>query len=70
MLTLINNRVIGRKGNVVLVDFSRSPPPPAPRFPGANGLREPSCEDMSVEPFAGPSARCPGYAASVACRPV
>ena len=70
MLSVINERVIGRKGNVVLVDFSRAPHPPAPRFPGANGLREPSCEDMSVEPFVGPSACCPGYAASVARRPV
>jgi hypothetical protein len=70
MLTLINNRVIGRKGNIVLVDFSREPPPPAPRFPGANGLREPSCQEIGLEPFADQSARCPSYAASVACRPV
>jgi hypothetical protein len=49
--------VIGREGNVVLVNFSRDPHPPAPRFPGANGLREPSGEDMSFEPLADPSAR-------------
>jgi hypothetical protein len=61
MLTLINNRVIGRKGNVVLVDFSRPPPPPAPRFPGANGLREPSCEETRFEP---PPARTGSKAAS------
>jgi hypothetical protein len=36
-----NNRfVIGRENNVVRVDFSRDPDPPAPRFPGASGLRE------------------------------
>jgi hypothetical protein len=70
MPTLINNRVIGRKGNILLVDFSRPPNPPAPRFPGANGLREPSCEEIGFEPFADQSARCPSYAASVACRPV
>jgi hypothetical protein len=31
--------VIGRESNVVRVDFSREPDPPAPRFPGASGLR-------------------------------
>ena len=36
-----NNRfVIGRENNMVRVDFSRDPDPPAPRFPGASGLRE------------------------------
>ncbi len=70
MLTLINNRVIGRKGNIVLVDFSREPHPPAPRFPGASGLREPSYEDCSTrcEPPAGRSSPSAGYAASGACR--
>jgi hypothetical protein len=32
--------VIGSEDNVVRVDFSRDPDPPAPRFPGASGLRE------------------------------
>lgn len=32
--------VIGRENNVVRVDFSRDPDPPAPKFPGASGLRE------------------------------
>lgn len=32
--------VVGRKDNVVLVDFSREPEPPSPSFPGACGLRE------------------------------
>lgn len=36
----INRFVIGRENNVVRVDFSRDPDPPAPRFPGASGLRE------------------------------
>ena len=29
-----------REDNVLWVDFSRDPDPPAPRFPGARGLRE------------------------------
>lgn len=40
MRTLTNDRVIARSDNVVLVDFSRKPEPPAPRFPGAAGLRK------------------------------
>jgi hypothetical protein len=32
--------VIRRDNNVLEVDFSREPDPPAPRFPGASGLRE------------------------------
>lgn len=35
-----NRFVIGHENNVVQVDFSRDPDPPAPRFPGASGLRE------------------------------
>jgi hypothetical protein len=31
--------VIRRENNVVEVDFRREPDPPAPRFPGASGLR-------------------------------
>jgi hypothetical protein len=31
--------VIARESNVVRVDFARRPDPPAPRFPGASGLR-------------------------------
>lgn len=33
------SRVIGRDSNIVRVDFTREPDPPAPRFPGAAGLR-------------------------------
>jgi len=40
MLNVIKGRVIGRNGNIVVVDFSPEPNPPAPRFPGASGLRE------------------------------
>jgi hypothetical protein len=31
--------VIRRENNVLEVDFRREPNPPAPRFPGASGLR-------------------------------
>jgi len=34
----INDRVIGHQGNILLVDFTRKPDPPAPRFPGASGM--------------------------------
>jgi hypothetical protein len=34
-----NLHVIGRQDNILLVDFSKRPEPPAPRFPGAAGLR-------------------------------
>ena len=45
----VNNRfVIGRENNVVRVDFSRDPDPPAPRFPGASGLREIGDESTSA----------------------
>jgi hypothetical protein len=42
-----NRFVIGRENNVVRVDFSRDPDPPAPRFPGASGLREVGDESAS-----------------------
>jgi hypothetical protein len=32
--------IISRESNVLRVDFSRDPDPPAPKFPGAAGLRE------------------------------
>jgi len=55
MQTVTSDRVIARADNVVLVDFSRKPEPPAPRFPGARGLREISYEECQVkfEPPAG-----------------
>ena len=45
-MTRRNNRyVVRRENNVLQVDFSREPDPPAPRFPGASGLREFGQED-------------------------
>jgi hypothetical protein len=38
MHTVTTDRVIARDDNIVVVDFSRKPEPPAPRFPGASGL--------------------------------
>ena len=35
-----NSHVTRRENNVLEVDFSREPDPPAPRFPGASALRE------------------------------
>lgn len=43
-----NRFVIGRENNVVRVNFSRDPDPPAPRFPGAGGLREIGDERTTV----------------------
>jgi hypothetical protein len=39
MLSPVDRYVIGRESNILRVDFSRRPNPPAPRFPGASGLR-------------------------------
>jgi hypothetical protein len=39
MLSTVDRCVIAREGNVVRVNFSRDPDPPAPCFPGASGLR-------------------------------
>ena len=39
MRCFTNTYIIGRDDNVLVVDFTRGPEPPAPRFPGANGLR-------------------------------
>jgi hypothetical protein len=51
--------VIARESNVVRVDFARRPDPPAPRFPGAGGLRPPTwrvaamdCGKLGVLPLA------------------
>jgi hypothetical protein len=38
-MDFINRYVVERAGNVVRVDFTRKPDPPAPRFPGANAQR-------------------------------
>jgi hypothetical protein len=39
MLSTVDCCVIARDRDVLRVDFSREPDPPAPCFPGANGLR-------------------------------
>lgn len=39
MLSIVDRHVIARESNVVRVDFRGDPVPPAPYFPGANGLR-------------------------------
>ena len=44
-----NSHVIRRENNVLEVDFSREPDPPAPRFPGASGLRELTEEGREAE---------------------
>jgi hypothetical protein len=48
MLSVIDRHVIARESNVVRVDFSRDPDPPAPCFPGANGLRPNGTESDGV----------------------
>jgi hypothetical protein len=50
--------VIRRDGNVLRVNFGQPPDPPAPRFPGAAGLREGSLERSQIEssPFAANAA--------------
>ena len=72
-MTRRNNRyVLHRDNNVLQVDFSREPNPPAPRFPGASGLRGLGQEDSELNwlvdanhvsgPLAGqrlPAARSP-----------
>ena len=39
MSGVVDRHVIAREGNVLRVDFERDPDPPAPKFPGACGLR-------------------------------
>ena len=58
MFSVIKGRVIGRNGNIVVVDFSREPNPPAPRFPGAGGLRE-QCRNEPTMGFAPLAVRAP-----------
>ena len=53
MLSPVDRYVIGRESNIVRVDFSREPNPPAPRFPGANGLRS---EDSERVPDIAPAS--------------
>jgi hypothetical protein len=57
MLSVVDRHVIARESNVVRVDFSRDPDPPAPSFPGANGLRlsdaESDCADTPAVAIGG-----------------
>jgi len=43
-----NNYIIRRNDNVLVVDFTRGPEPPAPRFPGANALRGKATEEVPL----------------------
>ena len=43
-----DTRIIGRKDNILIVDFTRGPEPPVPRFPGANALREKCAEEVEL----------------------
>jgi len=36
---MVEHYVVARESNVLRVDFSREPDPPAPGFPGAGALR-------------------------------
>jgi hypothetical protein len=51
--------IIGRESNVVQVDFGREFDPPAPKFPGANGLRPVKREECEPQCMAsiGPATR-------------
>ena len=40
--------IIGRRDNVLVVDFTRRPEPPVPTFPGANALRENATEEIEL----------------------
>jgi hypothetical protein len=49
-MSLIKYRhIIGRENNVVRVDFARHSDPPAPKFPGANGLRPVKEEEWEAQ---------------------
>lgn len=52
--------VIARDSNVVRIDFNREPDPPAPRFPGAVGLREHRSEPTTETATAVAQARLAG----------
>ena len=47
MAVLWRPLVIGRRDNVVQVDFRREPDPPAPRFPGGAAMRPSESTDSS-----------------------
>jgi hypothetical protein len=62
MLSVTDRHVIARESNVVRVDFSREPDPPAPCFPGANGLRLSDSECDGTAPPANVYRAAAGHA--------
>ena len=54
MLKAVDRYVIARESNIIRVDFSRGPDPPAPCFPGANSLRpsDTECDGDNAPPSA------------------
>src|ERR1700761_2018980 len=54
MLNAVERYVIARESNIIRVDFSRAPDPPAPCFPGANSLRprDTECDGDNAPPSA------------------
>jgi hypothetical protein len=61
MLRALDRHVIARENNIVRVDFSREPDPPAPGFPGANGLRLKDTEDDGADAPIAIAARISGH---------
>jgi hypothetical protein len=68
-------RIVAREGNVLRVDFTPEPKPPAPAFPGTRAAREtPECEseaDLTAPPlWLAPHSSAPSAAARgvVRCR--
>jgi len=61
MSSVIERHVIARESNVVCVDFSRDPDPPAPCFPGANGLRLSDAERDGVGAVSTVALRAAGH---------
>ena len=64
-MSLINYRhIIGREHNIVRVDFARESDPPAPKFPGANGLRPVKKEESEPQCVLADRTGYPCFAAS------
>lgn len=64
-MSLINYRyIIGREHNIVRVDFARESDPPAPKFPGANGLRPVKKEESETQCMLADRTGYPCFAAS------
>jgi hypothetical protein len=66
---LLARRILERDGNVVLVRFDGpdEPNPPAPRFPGAIGLRPADGSDTLWEEEAGGRPRLPWMTGAAGC---